>query len=113
AYCKRNGLNPSDMDANYAFLFVELKGWEGRVLPKLFAAKGLKAKTKVFSDTFLRPGIPHMASRYIWSDRALAAYKGKAPATPKPTPTPAVEEEKGPTLIERIIDAILMLFGRH
>src|SRR5690606_33272658 len=78
AYCKRNGLNPSDMDANYAFLFVELKGWEGRVLPKLFAAKGLKANTKVFSDIFLRPGIPHMASRYIRSDRALVAYQGKA-----------------------------------
>ena len=26
AYCKRNGLNPTSREANYAYLFVELSG---------------------------------------------------------------------------------------
>jgi hypothetical protein len=94
AYCKRNGFDPADMDANYKFLFVELKGPEGRVLPKLKAARGLDAKVQVFCDGFLRPGISHMRSRQIWARRAYTAYKeGSAVGAPqvpaKPQTAPA------------------------
>jgi hypothetical protein len=94
AYCARNGLSPSNMDANYKFLFVELQGPEGRVLGKLRAAPNLDAKVAVFSETFLRPGIPHMASRRVWAARAITAYRRatgtKVTATrPKPQPAPA------------------------
>lgn len=79
AYWKRNGLNPSDMDANYKFLFVELKGPEGKVLSKLKVAKTLDEKVEIFSKTFLRPGIPHMDSRKVWAKRALDAWNKKEP----------------------------------
>jgi hypothetical protein len=93
AYCARNGLNPADMNANYKFLFVELQGPEGRVLGKLRAAQGLDAKVAVFSEGFLRPGIPHMASRRVWAARAITAYRhatgAKVTATrPKPQTAP-------------------------
>lgn len=91
AYCARNKLNPADMNTNYKFLFTELKGPEGRVLPKLRAAKTLASKVEVFCNGFLRPGIPHMDSRKVWAKRALAAYGSNTPA-PKPAPpvgTPA------------------------
>lgn len=74
AYCSRNKLDPADMDTNYKFLFVELKGPEGRVLEKMKYATTLDDKVEVFSKTFLRPGIPHMDSRKVWAKRALSAY---------------------------------------
>ncbi len=74
-YCIRNNLSPTDMMTNYKFLFVELKGPEGRVLPKLFAAKGLEDKTEVFMETFLRPGIPHLDLRIKYAKRALKAWQ--------------------------------------
>lgn len=121
AYCKRNKLNPADMDTNYKFLFVELKGPEGRVLPKLRAAKGLDAKVEVFSGGFLRPGIPHMDSRKVWARRALAAYEAKKPA-PKPAiPTtpgtvvvivPDAKPEPRNRLLAWLIDFIVAIFGR-
>lgn len=121
AYCKRNGLNPADMETNYKFLFVELKGPEGKVLPKLRAAKDLAAKTKVFSDTFLRPGIVHMDSRQTWAKRALSAYE-KSPESVSPVPPvkqpevkPDVKDEpksQSPSILEQILEIILKLFKK-
>lgn len=91
AYCRRNKLSPSDMDTNYAFLFTELKGPEGKVIPALKAAVGLDKKVEVFSKVFLRPGIPHMDSRKVWARRALEAFK-KSPAKTPILPTPTVTE---------------------
>lgn len=98
AYCARNNFNPADMDVNYKFLFVELNGPEGKVIPKIKKADGLYAKVEVFSNTFLRPGIPHMASRKKWADRAMAAWEAsgrKVPEAPEwvddPWPKPDVE----------------------
>jgi hypothetical protein len=87
AYCARNGLSPSNMDANYKFLFVELQGPEGRVLGKLRAAPTLDAKVAVFSEGFLRPGIPHMASRRVWAARAITAYRAAVGSKAAPAPT--------------------------
>lgn len=92
AYCARNKLNPADMETNYKFLFKELKGPEGKVLERIKKASGLKAKTKVFSDVFLRPGIPHMESRYKWADRAMAAWSASKKTTPVKPPVEAVGE---------------------
>lgn len=93
-YCHRNGLNPAAPMSNYKFLFVELSGSEGKVLLLLRAAEGLEAKTKLFSDRFLRPGIPHYASRYKWARRAKELYLGRdnTPQVPEPvasSPEPA------------------------
>lgn len=89
AYCRRNGLDPADMMTNYKFLFVEFKGPEGKVLPKLKAAKTLDEKVEVFCLGFLRPGVVHMASRKQWARRALAAWEKAHNAT-------SIEEPKPP-----------------
>lgn len=83
AYWDRNSMNPSSMDANYAFLFVELKGPEGKVLNFLRNAKTLDEKVEIFSKVFLRPGIPHLDSRKVWAKRALLAWEA-GHALPKP-----------------------------
>jgi hypothetical protein len=121
AYCKRNKLDPADMNTNYKFLFVELKGPEGRVLPKLRAAKTLSEKVLLFSKGFLRPGIPHMESRQIWAKRAKAAWTASG-VTHIVVDDPGVEEPEVPkkptgavvppakSILERILDIILILF---
>lgn len=100
AYCSRNDLNPADMETNYKFLFVELSGPEGRVLKKLQSVETLEEKVKVFSDVFLRPGIPHMDSRQVWAKRALSAWEksqdGKSiPETPEAPVDPVSVPKKG------------------
>lgn len=79
-YCKRNKLKPSDMMSNYKFLFVELKGPEGSVLPVLVQGKTLNEKVEIFMRKFLRPGIPHLDNRIVWANRAKEAWD-KRPAT--------------------------------
>lgn len=84
SYCERNRLNPADMDSNYKFLFVELKGPEGRVLNFLKNAKTLDDKVEIFCKTFLRPGVVHMDSRKVWAKRALVAWNAQKPVVEAP-----------------------------
>lgn len=114
AYCKRNKLDPSDMETNYKFLFVELKGPEGKVLPKLREAKTLDAKTEIFMKVFLRPGIPHLDSRKIWAKRALDAYK-KSPGgvdPEKPGTPPVTDSGPKSSVLDIILSIILKLLGK-
>lgn len=109
AYCKKTGKNPVDMQTNYDFLFVELKGPEGKVLPKLRAAKTLDQKTEVFMATFLRPGIPHLDSRKRWALKALQAYES-AKFTPK-VETPK-EDKPQVTTKKSLLQLILELIWK-
>lgn len=64
AWAAARGLELSSYAANYGFLKHELTNtYEKRVIPKLRAARTVEEATRIFSETFLRPGIPHMASR--------------------------------------------------
>lgn len=116
AYCARNSLEPSSMDTNYKFLFVELNGPEGSVLPKLRAAKTLDQKTEIFMDGFLRPGIPHLAERQKWALRALQAYQ-KAPVQPEVSNTQPIDHAPVEAPVARMtlwdwIVLILRIFKR-
>lgn len=115
AYCKKTGKNPILMQTNYDFLFVELKGPEGKVLPKLRAAKTLDQKTEVFMETFLRPGIPHLDSRKRWALKALRAYESTKfipkPEVPK-TEVPKVGEVKTKKSILQLIIGIILKIVR-
>ncbi|MCO6050826.1 phage tail tip lysozyme [Mesorhizobium sp. RP14(2022)] len=74
AYCQRNRLNPASDRANYAYLFVELKGSERKAIPAVVAASGLEAKVKAFEMGFERAGVKHYPSRIQWAKKALAAW---------------------------------------
>lgn len=78
AYCKRNGLDPRADAANYAFLFLELKGSEKGAIAKVKAARGLDAKVKAFEMGYERAGVKHYDSRLRWAQRALDAYRAGA-----------------------------------
>lgn len=108
-YCARNRLDPADMMSNYKFLWVELNGYEGKVLKPLKAAPTLEKKVVVFSEQFLRPGIPHMDSRQVWAKRALAAYKAQKPTEKPAEPAPTPE---GKTLLDLLIALLRALFGK-
>lgn len=114
AYCKKHKYDPADMETNYRFLFVELKGPEGRVLEKVKSAKTLDEKVEVFMKGFLRPGIEHLPSRKIWASRALEAYKKSVPPVDYPLepkekkPLPEVPVD-GRTLLEKILDILIKI----
>lgn len=106
AYCERAGKDPVAMKTNYDFLFVELSGPEGRVLPKLRAAKTLDEKTEVFSKVFLRPGIPHMDSRKLWALKALKAYEKVKKDTPVVVPKDEPKVGVKKSLLTMILELI-------
>lgn len=99
AYCKRTGKDPASDEANYAYLFLELKGIEGSeggAIGKLVAAKGLDAKVEAFERAFLRAGVKHYPSRKQWAAVALDAWRAKSNTgipIPKPTPEPQRPQE--------------------
>jgi hypothetical protein len=115
AYCKRTGKNPASDDANYAYLFLELKGIEGsegKAIGKLVAAKGLDAKVEAFEKAFLRAGVKHYPSRKQWAKVALDAWRSKSGTgipIPEPTPTPPVAEKPKPGRAPTIIIAAVVL----
>ncbi|CDX54593.1 hypothetical protein MPL1032_190167 [Mesorhizobium plurifarium] len=111
AYASRVGLNPTDDQANYGWLFSELKGPYRAAIDKLVAAKTLAAKVKAFEGVYEKAGVKHYDSRNQWAAIALDAWhqaggspslpawavKGAGkpasaqtpePAAPKPAPAP-------------------------
>lgn len=82
-FAQSQGLDPSSDEANYAFLLNELQNTpEGAVLADLRQAPDAQTAGRVFTDKFLRPGIPGYGSRSKWTDRALMAYQGAAGRPP-------------------------------
>lgn len=63
-WAAEKGLDPTSYEANYGFLQHELQNTpEGAVLGPLTQAQTADEAAKVFSNEFLRPGIPAMGSR--------------------------------------------------
>ncbi len=72
SWAAENGLDPSSYEANYGFLKYELTQTpEGKVIDKLRGANDPQTAARIVSETFLRPGIPHMDSRV---SRAMNYY---------------------------------------
>lgn len=114
AYCKRNRLNPKSDQANYGFLFSELKGPERTTVEKVATAAGLAGKVKAFELAFERAGVKHYPSRNQWALIALEAYREldgeptlPAWALPAGVPAPAKPEPKpaAPVVVEKPVVA--------
>lgn len=85
AWSAENGLDPTSYEANYGFLQHELKNTpEGAVLGPLAQAQTADQAAQVFSNQFLRPGVPAMGSRQQFAQKfadpqvlmALAGVQG-------------------------------------
>src|SRR5690606_28367226 len=100
AYCARTGKDPASDEANYAYLFLELKGFEGTeksAVGTLRAAAGLEAKVVAFEKAFLRAGVKHYDSRQQWARIAMDEFrKTLAGGIPIPDPTPVPDGAKAP-----------------
>jgi len=90
AYCARNRLDPASDEANYAWLFLELKGAEAKALPRTLAADTLDDKVEAFERAYLRAGIKHYDSRKLW---AKLAQKEWALSGREPAPMPAARKK--------------------
>lgn len=90
AYCVRNRLDPASDEANYAWLFLELKGSEAKALPRTVAAATLDDKVVAFEESFLRSGVKHYPSRKQW---AAIARKQWAVDGQEPAPMPAARKK--------------------
>ena len=70
AWSAENGLDPNSYEANYGFLQHELKNTpEGAVLGPLSQAQTADQAAQVFSNQFLRPGVPAMGSRQQFAQK--------------------------------------------
>jgi hypothetical protein len=87
-YCARNKLNPASPEANYAWLFLELKGSEKRAIPALKAAGSLNEKVIAFENAYERSGVKHYDSRKKWAAIAMDAFRANNPPEQLPSPTP-------------------------
>lgn len=104
AYCERNRLNKSSDKANYAFLFVELKGLESAAVPAVKNARTLEDKVKAFEAKFERAGVKHYDSRIFWAHQAKSAYEQKLAAGPIPDVEPI--PPKPMSWLDRLLNAI-------
>ena len=95
AYCKRTGRDPASDQANYDYVFVELKTTEKHALAALKAARTLEEKVVAFEKAYERAGVKHYPSRQQWAAIALEAYRAAgSPLGPrldeKPYPKPPI-----------------------
>ena len=95
AYCQRTGRDPASAQANYDYVFVELKTTERHALAALKAASTLEEKVVAFEKAYERAGVKHYPSRQQWAQIALDAYRAAGrPLGPrldeKPYPKPPI-----------------------
>lgn len=117
SYCIRNGLKATSDDANYKWLFVELKGSERAAIPATKRAKTLRDKVVAFEMNYERAGIKHYDSRLKWAQIALAAFEAKYGEIPSPSivpdiPQPSEMQPRKSSWLEAIFSAVLSAFRK-
>lgn len=93
-YARDNNLDPASYEANYGFLKheIETDPYERRQFMRVKQAKTAEEATRIVSENYLRPGIPHMDSRLAWAGElasvadnpALTAIDSAVAPTPMP-----------------------------
>ena len=88
AEAKRRGVDVSDLDFQLDYTMYELQGSESRAWRSLQGAQNAEEAARIYSEQFLRPGIPHMSNRLAHARRLEAAHSQAQPAAPAPEPAP-------------------------
>lgn len=91
---RKGASGDTDWPVVYGFLFRELTGPEKSAVAKTKAAGSLLEKTEAFERAFERadPATVNYASRYLWAQRALAAYRSRPQPQPPAPPAPTLAE---------------------
>lgn len=72
SWAQQNQMDVSTPEANYGFLLHELQNTpEGRVLDDIRNAQDAQTAGRIFTDRFLRPGIPAHDKRATWTDKVM------------------------------------------
>jgi hypothetical protein len=112
AYCARNGLDPASLEANYAWLFIELTGPEKAAVSAVKRAKSLFDKVKAFELAFERAGVKHYESRLRWAEIALAAFdKDKLVTLPRPPSSQRKESAQEQPASRGLFHALFAFFA--
>jgi len=80
AFAAQRGVSPDDLNAQLDFLQWELQNTERGAWDKLQGASDPIEAARIFSDSFLRPGIPHMDRRLSEAARIAGLNYGPMPA---------------------------------
>lgn len=73
AFARQRGVDPSDLGAQLDFTMQELRTTERPAWNALQGADNPQEAARIYSEEFLRPGIPHM-DRRIAAANSLAGY---------------------------------------
>ena len=101
------GWTAATYEANYSMLFRELVGPESKALDAVRKTETVEDATKVFMETFERPGVPHLDSRVTWAKKALTIWResGIDPSIIRAEPLPGAVAD-GPSALEPLIDFV-------
>ena len=86
AAAKERGVPVNDLDFQLDYTLEELRGSEKRAMDALMKTSNAEEAARVYSDRFLRPGIPHMNTR-LGHARRLAGEDFQIGKTAPPAPT--------------------------
>lgn len=90
AWAAQNNMDVTAPQANYGFLVHELTSTpESRALEQIRQAPDAQTAGRVFTDVFLRPGIPAYDKRASWTEKALNFIMPTAQAGTLPQGGPA------------------------
>ncbi|MGB6105635.1 MAG: phage tail tip lysozyme [Pusillimonas sp.] len=92
----QNSMDVATPEANYGFLVHELTNTpESRVLDQIRQAQDAQSAGRIFTDRFLRPGVPAYDKRASWTEQALNFI---LPAAQAGTVTGAMPWESDPVV---------------
>ncbi|NYT76656.1 hypothetical protein H0A71_06600 [Alcaligenaceae bacterium] len=101
-FAQQHKMSIEDPETNYGFLLHELTGTpESRVLDSIRGAQDAQTAGKLFTDKFLRPGVPAYDKRASWTEKAMnfimpTAQAGTLPEPQAKAPTPWKEVAANP-----------------
>ena len=95
AFAQQRGVPLNDLDTQLDFTMHELQGPERRAFTALQGAPDAISAARIYSDKFLRPGIPHMDRRLSEAARLSgqplpAAGTGQSQAPQRPQEAPSL-----------------------
>ena len=80
AAAQARGVSVDDLDFQLDYTMEELRGPESRAMQALQGARTAEEAARIYSDTFLRPGIPHMDRRVGYAQQFAGMGGNAAPA---------------------------------
>lgn len=99
-FARSRGVDPSDLNAQLDFTVWELQNTEKRAGEALMQASTPAEAARIYSEKFLRPGIPHLDRRIAAAERLAGGEYQSAPIAPQP-PQPGMQAAPPNQLAQR------------